>query len=153
MHEITDSSASDQGTKPLIAWEPSFALGVRDMDETHAEFIDLLNRLDVAPDAIFGRLFTTLYEHTRAHFENEQARMETSSFPAISEHNNEHRRILGQLSQIRKQLDRGRVSFGRAYVREGLPGWFRLHAATMDSALAAHWKRYSATEAAQPRSR
>jgi len=29
---------------------------------------------------------------------------------------------------------------GRAYVTQQLPGWFDLHAVTMDSALAAHLK-------------
>ena len=50
------------------------------------------------------------------------------------------RRVLGELSQIKKQVVKGLISFGRAYVREGLLDWFRLHAVTMDSALAAHWK-------------
>ena len=52
-------------------------------------------------------------------------------------------RVLGKLTQIKKQVDKGLISFGRMYVREGLPGWFRLHAATMDSALAAHWKHHA----------
>ena len=137
-------SANRAGKPALIEWDPqAFGLGIPGMDETHAQFVELVNRLDAAPNSEFAALFTCLLEHTRSHFEEEEARMLQCSFPAIAEHRNEHRRVLGELAQIRKQVDRGLVSFGRMYVREGLPGWFRLHAATMDSALAAHWKQHA----------
>jgi hemerythrin-like metal-binding protein len=127
-------------TPTLIEWdEHAFVLGVADMDATHSEFIDLLNRLNNAADATFPALFKALLEHTQMHFESEEARMLLCGFPAISEHTNEHRRVLGELTRIKKRVDRGLISFGRMYVRQSLPDWFRLHAATMDSALAAHW--------------
>ena len=130
----------------MIEWDDqAFQLGVADMDETHAEFIELLNRLDIAPNSEFICLFNDLVAHTHAHFDNEHARMMLCSFPAINEHTGEHQRVLGELNQIKRQVDKGLISFGRMYVREGLPGWFRLHAATMDSALAAHWKQYQSS--------
>jgi hypothetical protein len=49
--------------------------------------------------------------------------------------------VLGELEKFERQINLGRESFARAYVRQALPDWFRLHAATMDSALAAHWRR------------
>ena len=112
------------------------------MDATHAEFIALLNRLDVIPNSGYSALFTQLIEHSRSHFDQEESRMLLCRFPATNEHTHEHRRVLGELVRIGKQVDKGLVSFGRMYVREGLTEWFRLHAATMDSALAAHWKHY-----------
>jgi hemerythrin-like metal-binding protein len=130
----------------LIEWDAAaFAIGVADMDAAHKQFIDLLNQLDGAVNSEFAALFTRLLEHTRAHFEDEEARMQLCGFPAIAEHSGEHRRVLGELTQIKRQVDKGLVSFGRCYVREGLPGWFRLHAATMDSALAAHWRQHEAS--------
>ena len=122
MHEKQTTSP------PLIEWDAqSFAVGIPDMDETHRHFVDL---------------FTRLLEHTQAHFEDEEARMLLCDFPAIADHTGEHRRVLGEFTQIKRQVDKGLISFGRCYVREGLPGWFRLHVATMDSALAAHWNHY-----------
>jgi hemerythrin len=41
-------------------------------------------------------------------------------------------------------VNSGRLKLARAVVRGQLPGWFRLHAATMDSALAAHDRQFSA---------
>ncbi len=133
-------------TPVLIEWdEQSFALGIEEMDATHAEFIDLLNQLDTAANSAFPALFTRLVEHTRTHFESEEARMLLCRFPAINEHTGEHHRVLGELNRIKKRVDRGLISFGRMYVREGLPQWFRLHAATMDSALAGHWMRHQSS--------
>lgn len=143
MQQRSAIHVKNPNTPLLIEWdEQAFTLGVEDMDATHAEFIDLLNQLDNTANPAFPALFVRLVEHTRTHFENEEARMLLCKFPAIQEHTQEHRRVLGELTQIWKKIDKGLISFGRMYVREGLPGWFRLHAATMDSALAAHWKHY-----------
>ena len=67
--------------------------------------------------------------------------MQQSGFPATAEHKGEHHRVLGELSQFTRQLEKGRSMMARAYVKERLPGWFTLHITTMDSALAAHLKR------------
>jgi hemerythrin len=67
--------------------------------------------------------------------------MEQSKFPAMGEHKADHQRILGELAQFKKRLDKGLVSFARAYAVEKLPNWFTLHVMTMDSALVAHLNR------------
>ena len=136
--------ASKASAPVLIEWDSqAFGLGIPEMDETHIQFIELLNQLEATVNSEYAGLFTRLVEHTRSHFEEEEARMLECSFPAITEHSSEHQRVLGELTQIKKQVDKGLISFGRMYVREGLPGWFRLHAATMGSALAAHWKHHA----------
>lgn len=134
---------------PLIEWnQATFGLDVAAMDSVHRGFVDLLNRLHAAGNAEFAGLFAELIGHTENHFNEEQALMLLSGFPAITEHVGEHQRILGEMVQIGRRIDRGLVAFGRAYVRERLPDWFRLHTATMDSALAAHWKQHQARAAA-----
>ncbi|MEW7978055.1 MAG: hemerythrin domain-containing protein [Candidatus Sedimenticola endophacoides] len=117
-----------------------FALGVEEMDETHIEFIELVNRLGNAGKQEFIDLFKQLIEHTEAHFAAENERMEETGFPAIQEHRGEHLRVLGEMNRIGKRVAAGSLMLGRAYVEEQLPSWFSLHAATMDSALAAHIK-------------
>nr|WP_244669204.1 hemerythrin domain-containing protein [Rhodobium orientis] len=126
----------------MLVWqEDRHRLGVDAMDETHLAFADLVNRLGTAADpAAFQALFAELCAHTEAHFAEEDRMMVESGFPALTEHRGEHRRVLGQLSQIGERVARGRISMGRAYVAD-LPSWFDLHAATMDSALAAHLKK------------
>jgi len=132
----------------LIEWDDqAFVTGIPEMDTTHSQFVDLLNRLDNTVNSEFAALFTRLVEHTQAHFADEEALMLASHFPGVTDHTGEHRRVLGELAQIKKQVDKGLISFGRCYLREGLPGWFRLHVATMDAALAAHCGHYLADAA------
>ncbi|MEZ5840226.1 MAG: hemerythrin family protein [Hyphomicrobiales bacterium] len=130
----------------LLVWnDDRHRLDVAAMDEMHREFADLVNRLDAAPDsAAFRALFAELGAHTVAHFAFEDELMVESGFPALGEHRSEHDRVLGQMRQIGNRVERGFLAFGREYVRE-LPRWFDLHAATMDSALAAHLKAKGAT--------
>jgi len=92
----------------------------------------------------FAARFDTLVVHTRAHLDAEENRRRQCGFPAFVEHTGEHRRVLGELTQISRQVAGGWLSRARACIRQDLPQWFRLHLATMDGALAAHWKRRAA---------
>ncbi|MCG8023533.1 MAG: hemerythrin domain-containing protein [Candidatus Thiodiazotropha endolucinida] len=113
-------------------------LGVDSMDETHREFVELINALAQADRASFISKFRQLIEHTETHFHAENRLMEETGFAATREHKDEHLRVLGELNRIGAKVAKGSVMLGRTYVREQLPTWFSLHAITMDSALAAH---------------
>lgn len=121
-------------------FEQRHLLGLSQMDDTHREFVELVNQLDTADKPEFIGLFGKLLAHTEAHFEIENALMRESGFPAIREHMDEHQRVLGELRRINAKVQDGSILIGQAYVREQLPSWFNLHAITMDSALAAHLK-------------
>lgn len=125
----------------IIEWQDEhFLLGMAIMDNTHKEFVSLVNQLAAAPDTDFANLFDDLITHTQAHFLQEEKLMLASRFPAYAEHNGKHARILGELNQFKKRVDKGLITFGRNYIKERMPDWFALHAATMDSALAMHLK-------------
>lgn len=111
------------------------------IDTAHAEFVRLLNQMQTSDNVEFARLFSELLQHTEQHFNEENSLMDQSNFPALTEHKAEHRRVLGELTQFKKRLDKGLVSFARAYISENLPAWFTLHLSTMDSALLAHLSR------------
>ncbi len=124
----------------IEAFEQRYLLGISEMDETHREFVDLVNRLGVAPKAEFIPLFAELFSHTQRHFDHENRLMQASGFPAVREHTDEHQRILGELNRFSQKVATGSIMMGKAYVTQQLPQWFDLHAKTMDSALAAHIK-------------
>lgn len=131
--------------------EPRNRLGVPQMDEIHREFAQMVNQLARVDKEGFIERFPILVAHTQAHFESENALMKASGFPAIREHMEEHQRVLGELRRLAAKMTNGSVALARAYVAEQLPAWFKLHAATMDSALAGHLKR-RATPAPMPSS-
>lgn len=126
----------------LLNWtDDKFCVGNQEMDDTHKEFVDLLNEIDGASDDKFATLFDQLIEHTEAHFANESRLMSESSFPALGEHEGEHQKLLGEMLQIKKRVDAGRLTLPRAFVKERLVDWFMWHASSMDAPLAGHLER------------
>ena len=67
--------------------------------------------------------------------------MVESGFPATAEHQGELTRVLGEMTRFARRLHPRAMGLARAYVREQLPGWFKLHLITMDSGLASHLLR------------
>ncbi|EIJ43864.1 hemerythrin-like metal-binding domain-containing protein [Beggiatoa alba B18LD] len=131
---------------PLMDWSDAYQLGLPLMDDTHQEFVALVNKTHDANNADFKVLFTELLTHTQAHFDKENQLMVATKFPALGEHQAEHQRVINELKQFKQRVDKGMISFGRAYIKDRLPEWFALHTKTMDSALAVHLQRvnYSA---------
>ncbi|MBI2306927.1 MAG: hemerythrin family protein [Rhodocyclales bacterium] len=130
-----------------MPWDDSrHALGVAAMDDTHREFVALVEAAVAATDAEFPALFAQLHAHTVRHFDDEARLMQSCRFAARSEHEGEHQRILGQLDFLAQRVRGGRLTMARAYV-EGLPSWFAGHLATMDSALAGALKATDAVPA------
>jgi len=125
----------------IISWDDDrFLLDVEIMDDTHKEFVILVNHLADSADSEFASRFDALISHTTSHFQREEQLMSESRFPAYAEHRDEHLRILGEFRQFKKRVDAGLIVFARNYIQSRMPEWFSLHAATMDSALAVHLK-------------
>jgi hemerythrin-like metal-binding protein len=120
----------------LAPWKPAYELGLAPMDDTHREFIDWLNKLDVAADDEFLAGLDEFLEHTQAHFDQEDRWMRGSGFPPVECHGGMHAEILKIARFVREQVAKGNMTMGRQLVKELVP-WFDDHAATMDSALAA----------------
>lgn len=119
-----------------MAWDDlRHALGLAEMDDTHREFVALVDAAVAAADADFPARFAQLHAHTERHFADEARLMQACRFAERAEHEGEHQRILGQLDFLAQRIACGRPGMARAYV-EGLPSWFAVHLATMDSALA-----------------
>ncbi len=132
----------------MLVWDDkAHALGVDEMDATHREFTALVNLLMECDDRDFSALFGKLLEHCRVHFTNEGRLMRISRFPALNEHESEHHRIYGDLVQMHRAVQRGRLVLPRAFVKQGLEAWFTLHLSSMDAALAAHLKRVGSSRA------
>lgn len=123
----------------LIEWNKALELGLARMDETHREFADLCNALGEARDEGLLTALDALITHSAAHFAQENRWMERSGFPPIHVHMGEHERVLRLLREAREEVAAGDLPSGRR-LAEGLPAWFRDHAASMDAALAYHIK-------------
>jgi hemerythrin-like metal-binding protein len=126
----------------MLSWDADrHGLGIPAMDKVHREFLTLARETLQAGAEDFPILFEALRDHTAWHFSHEGELMRACGFPAIAEHEGEHRRILGDLDRLLRGIDEGRSALARHYLREGLFAWFEQHAATMDAALAGCLKR------------
>ena len=113
-----------------------------EMNLVHAEEVELLNRVEAlldtgASEEALSEALETLFEHTRAHFANEERLMRESGFPAYDMHKAEHDRVLNAFQLLmmdwRTQKDNGLI---RDYVCAETPQWLHQHIATMDTVTA-----------------
>lgn len=124
---------------PAFLWSSEFALGHKQMDLTHREFVDLVNALASATDADLLACLDAFLAHTEAHFAQELRWMKSSGFPPLHCHESEHVRVWEVAQEVRERVIAGDLEMGRVLAEE-IPDWFRDHAATMDAALA-QWLR------------
>ena len=110
-------------------------LGDDQIDASHRQFFLKLNQTIAADGQQFVVLFNELNQHLIQHFSEEDTLMNQCDFSASAEHQGEHRRVLGEMKQFKRQVERGRLQMARAYLAENFTDWFRLHLTTMDSAL------------------
>src|SRR5512145_2268946 len=119
----------------LLAWSDELTLGQSVMDETHQEFVELLNRFGAAEDAERLTRLDEFIAHTEAHFRQEEAWMERMQFPPLGCHRTEHEGVLEIMREVRKRVAGGESHYG-AVLAQAIAEWFPLHAQSMDAVLA-----------------
>jgi len=123
---------------PVLAgfeWSAEWDLGNSVMDETHREFVELLDALIRASDQDFLARLDEFARHTEDHFEREQRDMESMHFPPMHCHQAQHDNVLTAVRDVRERVAGGDIITGR-YLAERIAEWFPEHADLMDRALA-----------------
>lgn len=110
------------------------------MDETHREFVDLLNSVAAASEEELLASLDRFITHTEAHFGEEERWMREIAFPPLHCHQGEHANVLEVIREVRKRVADGQVQLGKT-LSEALAEWFPQHASTMDAMLAEFMKR------------
>ena len=123
----------------VMEWSESLVLGQGLMDETHREFIELLNRVAAAPDQEMLAVLDEFIRHTEAHFAQEQLWMEQMTYPPLTCHVREHDGVLETAREVRRRVAAGETRFGQVLAR-AVAEWFSNHAASMDNVLAMYMK-------------
>lgn len=120
-----------------FTWSDSFVLGYHEMDDTHREFVQVVQRLLDCPDAELLAAMDAFERHAREHFGMEDEWMSSTGYPPGDCHQDEHAAVLKSTVEVRELVAQGRVDIGRDFAQE-LVKWFPGHAQYLDSALA-HW--------------
>ena len=120
-----------------IHWNDQYLLGYAPMDAIHEEFVQIVEKLQLAEDSELPFLLNALETHTQSHFEMENALMTDTKFPARDCHIDEHAAVLKSIKDVKPLLANGNFDVCRRLANE-LASWFPGHADYLDSALA-HW--------------
>jgi hemerythrin len=119
-----------------LVWSDSLKLGLGAMDDTHEEFVEIVNAMLTCADKDVAHHLGLLAAHAETHFSQELAWMETTCFPAMSCHVQEHDAVMRSVLEVQALLASGAaVDVARRLAAE-LLRWFPAHADYLDAALA-----------------
>ena len=124
-------------TMSTLTWSESLVLQQPQLDHTHEEFVDLLNRFGDALDAGSDALpaFRELLTHTEEHFAMEERWMAATGFEPQNCHASQHAMVLNVMREVVRHATELNDREPMAIVRNELAQWFPAHAEMMDAAL------------------
>lgn len=122
-----------------LTWNDDLALQQPRMDDTHREFVVLLNavhdRLE-GDDAALLAALDAFAQHTVDHFAQEDGWLLRVGYSAQNCHSTQHAQVLELVREVRRRLaEQGDVDVVRQLV-PALADWFVMHAQSMDAGLA-----------------
>lgn len=109
------------------------------MDQTHDEFLAMLDEMRATDAAAQLPLFEHLIAHTEAHFAQEERWLQAVGFAAQNCHAMQHGAVLNTLREVQQRARQGDLAL-IAHMVDALAEWFPQHAASMDAGLALHMR-------------
>jgi hemerythrin-like metal-binding protein len=135
----TTATLANPTTPNLMPWTDSLHTGDARMDETHQEFVDMINQILATPEDQQLPVYKAFLNHTVEHFAQEERWMLATGFSADNCHAEHHATILETMRVVEAHyLDSDKTIITR--MAEALAEWFPGHAGSMDAGLAAHLK-------------
>ena len=135
----TSSSVAHTQMPAVMAWTDLLQTGDARMDETHLEFVDMINAILATPEEEQLPVYKKFLDHTVEHFAQEERWMLATGFSADNCHAEHHATILETMRVVEAHyLDSDTTIITR--MAEALAEWFPGHANSMDAGLAAHLK-------------
>lgn len=116
-------------------WDDRYLLGYQPIDDTHKEFVELLDVLLTASDGALFDALAAFAAHAQAHFDQENLMMDQTEFPPRECHKDEHDKVLASVRDVQVLTAAGNTTVVRDLAL-ALKEWFPAHADYMDSALA-----------------
>ena len=125
-----------------LSWSNELHTGDERMDNTHEEFVTMLNALLKTPPSEQLNLYRQFLSHTVEHFAQEDRWMVATGFSEDNCHAGQHATILETMRAVETHYVQGDPDI-ISRLAEALAEWFPQHAATMDAGLAQHLKSVS----------
>lgn len=115
----------------------SLSLDLPFMDQAHAQFTDLMKRVEEADDAQLPAAWREVVELTAENFAREDEWMQSTRFSCRKDHTLQHRVVLEVMREGIVQADEGRLLQVRQMAWQ-FRDWYHKHVQSMDAALALH---------------
>lgn len=119
-----------------LTWTDAFLTGYDPMDDTHREFVELVDALLKAPDTELPAVLGKLIQHSEHHFSQENHWMTSTDFPATDCHVNEHDAVLKSMREVEAYIAGGGVIDEARRLATELARWFPGHTDYLDASLA-----------------
>src|SRR5574343_356427 len=137
---MTDTATAEHATHsapPPLQWGEGLVTADARMDDTHEEFVALLEALRALPADAQLDPYRELVRHTEAHFAQEDRWMVATGFTPQNCHSMQHNSVLDTMREVDKHHLQGDTAIiGR--MADALADWFPQHARSMDAGLAQH---------------
>lgn len=121
-----------------LVWSDKFKLGYEPMDETHEEFVEIVNAMLTCADEKLTAQLALFAMHAETHFSQERAWMLATDFPSIDCHVSEHDAVMRSVTEVQDVLANGGSAEVVRRLAEALIDWFPAHADYLDAPLS-HW--------------
>jgi len=113
-----------------IAWSEAYSVGVRELDEQHIRFFEIIHSLEDADFAADGgapkRILFDLGEYAATHFQTEEKYFGRFGYSAAEAHVREHREFEEKIAAFRKTY-RTQKTFNAGVIREFVKNWLIRH--------------------------
>ena len=97
---------------PLLAWNDSYSVGVKTLDQQHAVLFGIVNELHAAmmkgqAQSVMGPLLDKLVKYTQQHFTYEERMMDAAKYPGFATHRTHHADLTRQVEDFMARYKRG----------------------------------------------
>jgi hemerythrin len=117
-------------------WKKDYSVGVAELDEKHKDLFETINSLFSVYESCrnspaAGKKMDLLISKVKEHFEREEALMKQCGYTDFSSHHKEHRRLLKDITDFKKDIGLG-GSRDESDCLEFLKNWLVGHTLTID---------------------
>jgi hemerythrin-like metal-binding protein len=118
-------------TTSLFKWKNDFSVGIKELDDQHKSFFDILNRLGEAAGGnkgmeIVGPVLQELNEYSRHHFTEEENWLKVIVYPGLQYQQKQHEFFISQVTDLQGRYTRGDANIPLSTV-EFLRDWLLSH--------------------------
>lgn len=136
IREETATDTAAEAAEAAFTWHDGYKLGYTPMDETHEEFVEIVNAMLVCPESELLDHLNAFVKHAESHFGEELEWMRATDFPNTDCHAEQHDAVMHSVLEVRDYLQEGGDPTEVRRLAQALKDWFPGHADYLDSALA-----------------